>query len=58
LLIVERAGQVPAPMAVAAAATGPDSVALGIVLDGAAPIVLPQQVAPDRGSPPGNVRCG
>jgi hypothetical protein len=48
VLIVERAGQEPAPAAVATAATGPDSVALGIALDSAAPLVLPQQVAPDR----------
>jgi hypothetical protein len=48
LLIVERAGQVPAATPVAAAAAGSDSVALSIALDGAAPIALPQQVAPDR----------
>jgi hypothetical protein len=47
LLIVDRAGQTPAPTAIAAA-TGPDSVALGIALDGAAPIALSQQIAPDR----------
>jgi len=48
MLIVERAGQLPAPTAVATAATGSDSVALGMALDGGAPIALPQQVAPDR----------
>jgi hypothetical protein len=48
LLIVERAGQAPTPTAVAEAATGPDSVALGIALDGGEPIVLPQQLSPDR----------
>jgi hypothetical protein len=48
VLIVERAGQVLAPTAVAEAANGPNSVALGIAIDGAAPIALPQQIAPDR----------
>lgn len=48
MLIVERAGLARAPTAVAEAATGPDSVALGIALDGGEPIVLAQQVSPDR----------
>jgi len=51
LLLVEQAGQASAsgePAPDATVSTDPDSAALGIALDGSKPLVLRQQVSPDR----------